>query len=92
MYGSTVALLVLASVAGVVVASLRGIGVRNRSLAQLWMGFSVSLLVAIAYLVALKAKLVPVTVINFGVIVLGIIYFGVVECMRIHRSIAMLQR
>jgi hypothetical protein len=50
-----------------------------------------SLAVAIALLVVLKAKLLPITPINFSVIVLGIIYFGVVECFRIHRRLAALR-
>jgi uncharacterized membrane protein len=60
----------------------------NRSPALLWSALAVSLAVAIALLVVLKAGLVPITPINFSIIVLGIINFGVVESMRIYRRLS----
>lgn len=89
---STAILLVAALLAALILAFLRGRALANQSTTLLWSALGLSLLVAMAYLVVLKAKLVPITPVNFAVIVAGIIYFGVLECMRIHRRIAGLQR
>lgn len=88
---STAILLVLVMLSAVAVSFLRGGSSASRSSAFLWSALVASLVVAIALLVALKARLVPITPINFSIIVLGIVNFGVVECMRIHRRLAALR-
>ena len=89
---STAILLAMAVLSSLVLAFLRGRALANRSPALLWFGLGISLLVAMSYLVVLKARLVPITPVNFAVIVVGIIYFGILESMRIHRSIAGMHR
>lgn len=85
---STVILLAVIVLSAVAVNFLRRGSSTNRSPALLWSELAVSLAVAIALLVVLKAGLVPITPINFSIIVLGIIYFGVVESMRIYRRLS----
>ena len=85
---STAILLVIAMMSAVVVRLLSGSTVAPVPRARLRSALVLSLAVTIGLLVALKAKLVPITVINFSFIVLGILYFGVIECMRIHRRLA----
>lgn len=89
---STAILLVAALLSALLLALLRGRAAASQSPALLWSGLALSLLVAMAYLVVLKARLVPITPLNFAIIVAGIIYFGVFECMCIHRRIASLHR
>lgn len=84
----TAILLATAVLSAIVVNYLRGSSSERRTPALLWSALVFSLAVAIAFLVVLKAGLMPITPINFSVIVLGIIYFGVVECLRIHRRLA----
>lgn len=87
----TAILLAIAVLSAIAVSCLRGTSSASRNPALLWSALVFSLAVAIALLVVLKAKLLPITPINFSVIVLGIIYFGVVECFRIHRRLAALR-
>jgi hypothetical protein len=87
----TAILLAAAVLSAIAVSHLRGSSSESRSPAILWLALVFSLSVAIVLLVVLKAKLVSVTPINFSFIVLGIIYFGVVECLRIHRRLAALR-
>jgi uncharacterized membrane protein YoaK (UPF0700 family) len=87
----TAILLAAAVLSAIAVSHLRGSSSESRSPAILWLALVFSLSVAIALLVVLKAKLVPITPMNFSVIVLGMIYFGVVECLRIHRRLAALR-
>lgn len=87
----TAILLAAAVLSAIAVRHLRGGSSKSRSPALLWLALVLSLAVAIALLVVLKARLVSITPINFSVILFGIIYFGVVECFRIHRRLAALR-
>jgi amino acid transporter len=87
----TAILLAAAVLSAIAVGYLRGNSLERRTPTLLWLALVFSLAVATALLVVLKAKLVPITPINFSIIVLGIIYFGVVECLRIHRRLAALR-
>jgi amino acid transporter len=87
----TAILLATAVLSAIVLNYLRGSSSERRTPALLWLALVFSLAVAIAFLVVLKSGLMPITPINFSVIVLGIIYFGVVECLRIHRRLTELR-
>lgn len=84
----TAILLTAVVLSAIAVGLLRGSSSESRTQLCLWLALLLSLAVAIALLVVLKAKLVSITPINFSVLVLGIIYFGVVECLRNHRRLA----
>lgn len=83
--------LTAAVLSAIAVSRLRGSSAEFRAPSILWLTWVLSLAVAISLLVVLKAQLVSITPINFSVIVLGIVYFGVVECLRIHRRLAEFQ-
>lgn len=88
----TLVLVVIAAFSATAIAILRRCAWKKRSQTFFWVGLAVTLLVAMFYLVALMTRLVPITPVNFAIILLGIIYFGILECMRIHRDIAAIQR
>jgi hypothetical protein len=87
----TAILLTAVVLSAIAVGHLRTKSSASRNQFFLWLALVLSLTVAIALLVVLKAKLVSITPINFSVLVLSIIYFGVVECLRIHRLLAALR-
>jgi hypothetical protein len=79
-----VALLVLLAIA---VNILRGSSSARRSPALLWLALIVSMAAVAALYGVLKTGFISITPINFAVIMIGIIYFGVLQCMRIHRQL-----
>jgi hypothetical protein len=90
MLGTTI-LVAFAVLMAAAVRYFRGTSSARRTSARLWTALAISLAVATAFLVVLKARIVPITPVNFSVIVFCIVYFSLVECFRIHRQLASLR-
>lgn len=84
---STVILLVAIVLAAVGVNRLRGSSSASRSKTLLWSAQVVTLAVSIVLYVVLQASLVPITPTNFSIIVLGVMYFGPLQSMRIQKQL-----
>lgn len=84
---STAILLAALVLLAIAVNLLRGNSSARRSSALLWSALIVSMAVVAGLYAVLKRNVIPITPINFAVIMIGIIYFGVLQCMRIHRQL-----
>lgn len=84
---TTVVLLSVLVLLAIAVNILRGSSSARRSPALLWSALIVSMAVVAALYGVLKRNVIPITPINFAVIMIGIIYFGVLQCMRIRKQL-----
>jgi uncharacterized membrane protein (DUF2068 family) len=84
---STAMLLLVLVLSAIGVNILRGSASARRSPVLLRLALIASMAMVTALYGVLKTKVIPITPINFSVIVGGIIYFGVLQCMRILRQL-----
>ena len=84
---STAILLAVLVLSAIALNLLRGSVSARRSPIFLRSALIASMAMVTALYGVLKTGFIPITPINFTVIVLGIIYFGVIQCMRIHRQL-----